>query len=434
MCEKYKLGLTRNRLFEFDNCVVFCGKAVKGFSVGELSRVLKLLCVKEPIINTKAELCENGDAFIVAGGASQQLVVSEKTADAVCESYKRDGIDFWEKLFEFTLSSDGVLVIAAHTVVADAKSLLNLARYIAVFYNNKYAYAEDGKITILSEMKQMPIEVVSPIIDRLSVNLEDKWNKKTVVYGLEDYQKARFSFLKTRSQQGESLFHLGSNLTEKIKNYAREENLDVSSVVAWAFYESLVEEIGGKEKYNKMCLYSDRRFFFDDFENFAVGANNGAVTVGLSKKERKKSVEERVKKFHLDCYKSLTSVFRSFYEDYLLMKLSPSFCDSAYMYRAGMEKNKASKRLAENYSCDCEKNCDFFSCNIGQAYWQALDFYSSVKVSEPLKSRFAVGLSCILLDSDIQVLLKNNKDKCSDETAKKIVEKSLSKLEKMTTE
>ena len=40
MQPEYKLGLTRNRLFEFDNCVSFCGKINNEIDVAECEKAL----------------------------------------------------------------------------------------------------------------------------------------------------------------------------------------------------------------------------------------------------------------------------------------------------------------------------------------------------------------------------------------------------------
>ena len=45
MSEKYKIGLSRNRLFEFDNAVVFCGR-LQGYAFEEYAKALKVLALK----------------------------------------------------------------------------------------------------------------------------------------------------------------------------------------------------------------------------------------------------------------------------------------------------------------------------------------------------------------------------------------------------
>ena len=48
MYDKIKLGLTRNRLFEFCNCVCFVGSIKESFDEVELKKALKMLSLKYP--------------------------------------------------------------------------------------------------------------------------------------------------------------------------------------------------------------------------------------------------------------------------------------------------------------------------------------------------------------------------------------------------
>lgn len=434
MSEKYKLGLTRNRLFEFNNCVLHCGKISDALSEADFDGALEKLSLAEPIITADIDLQADGEAYAVSGAVTQRVLKCEKTKDDIFSEYEKNGMDFSEKLFEFKLSSDGWFIIAGHTAVADAKSLLHLAREFALFCRNKYAYVEKGEISLLPETGKLPLEVVSPILDKLSANLEDKWSDATESYTLDDYRRAKEAFVAQKAAEGELYARLDGSLTDKLKVYAEKEGLDASSVVAYAFYIKLLEALGGKEKDNKMNIYTDRRFFFHDYENYFVGANNGTVTVSLNKKERTKSLQEQVKKFHFECYKSSTSVFRSFYDDFLLMKLSPSFCDSSYMYAAGLTKNKASKRLAENYGCCCKKLCDYFFCNLDQTFWEELSAYGELTVKEPLKMRAPVYVGCTLKSGECGIVFRYNKGKCDDEKAKEILENSIKEIEKIITE
>ena len=431
MSEKYKLGLTRNRLFEFDNCVLFCGKIKDGFEETELLKAFKMLCLKEPLLTSKIELQDDGEAFVVTESVEQKIKKISKPYSEIMEEYENDGIDFWNKVFEFSLSSDGFLVIAAHTAVCDAKSLLRLAAELYAFYSKESVSVEPSAINLFSEFQSLPVEVASPITDKLSAELDSKWMEKPHTYSAEDYKKAKSMYLKNRSSRGKLCAVVNKELLSSLQEYCGENNLDVSSVVAFSFYENLVKLAGGKRKYNKMNVYADERFFFANFKDYGVGAFNGVITADLNKKEKGKTLGDRVKQFHLNCYKGVTSIFKVFYDESLLMKVSPSLCDSAYMYKAGLNKNKTSKKLAENYGCGCEKICDFFACNLEQEYWKVLEEFSFAEVFEPLKMRSATYVGFVRRKGEGYITFKYKKDRCFDSQAQIILENSLQLLKKI---
>ncbi len=429
MSEKYKLGLTRNRLFAFDNCVLFCGQLQSTASPEVLSVAMEKLSVAVPLVTAAVIIEDDGTAYAVCGNVETVVEKSDCTKEELFDRYEKNGLDFSERLFEFRISSDGYLVIAGHTAVADAKALLHIARLVALFCSKKYAYVEPGEVCLLPEQSKLPLEVVSPIIDRVSVDLEAKWNYTKKAGTVDNYRKARESYMKDKAPQGELVASLDEGLTQQLTAFSEKEGLDVSSVVAYAFYVNLLSVSDGKAKNNKMNLYTDRRFFFEDYENYYVGANNGTVTVSLKKRDLSKPVIQQLKKFHTECYKAATSVFRSFYDDFLLMKLSPEYCDSAYLYAAGVLKNRAAKKLAENYGCCNQRLFDYFSCNLDQSFWEDLSFYNKLTVKEPLKMRAAFYVGCTVKSGEAELVFRYNKARCNDEKAREILRKTIKEVQ-----
>lgn len=407
MSEKYKVGLCRNRLFEFDNAVVFCGK-LADCDEGQLSKAVKLLCLKEPVLTAVAELCGNGECYLETEAVVQKLVLSELTADEVRNDFFADGLVFDKKLFEFVLSKDGYLIIGAHTLVADCKSLLRLARELIYFYENGNSSVEPSRIESFSDITALPMEVNSPLTDKLSAELDSGWQKKACVSDVTDYLSAKRLYDEKRKYSREFKIALDSDCTAELKAFCGEKNVDLSSVVAFAFYKTLYEEMNPQKRHGKVCVHADRRLFLQGAEASQVGAFNGFCEASLSNKERKLPVDEQIKAFHLSCYKGVTSPFKTFYDEVLLMKVSPSYCDSAYMFLSGAFNDKASRKLAQNYGCMNEQLCEFFSCNLDQEYWRELKKYKNVCVTEPLKNRFAANVSFIVVDGACEITVKFN--------------------------
>ena len=405
MSEKYRLGLTRNRLFEFDNCVVFSGKYDDIVDVAKGNKVLGLLSLKEPLITAKVELQDNGEAFAVTEMVTQEIVFNGESLDELFDKYETCGLNFWEKLFEFSVSSDGYFVIGVS--------------FSEIYKSNAFSVMPSD-VSVISEKTQLPLEVLSPLTDKLSLELESKWAEKAVVFGVEDYKKARKLYNEHKSETATLKAVLCEDTISNLKLYAKENGVDVSSVVGFAFYEALCDNIDAKGSVCKMNVYGDLRFFFENGGDFAVGAFDGVVSAYLRKKDKKKSLDERLKAFHVNLYKGVTSTFKVFYDDVFMMSLSPSLCDSAYMWAAGCFKNKTSEKLAENYGCKCEKMCDYFSCNLDQAYWAELKHYSDLNVKAPLKMRSYSCLGFVVKDEKGIVSFSYKKSVYDDEKAEKI--------------
>ncbi len=431
MPEKYKLGISRNRLFEFDNCVSFFGELKEKVDLLQLERALKMLCLKEPIITSAVEIDSDGEAFMVLGKSEPVLEIADGDLQTFLNKKKNQGVDFSEKLFSFAIHNEKILCVFAHTVAADVRSLMYLAMELVSFYNNKTLSVEPCEIKVLSDVSQMPSNVFSVVTDRLASGLEVGWQKKTAVFTCEDYKKACEKYQKSKSTVGKLAIDLDKGTVDNLKKTALEEKVDISSLVAFAFYEALSENLGGKRKYRKLNVQGNERVFFEDYENMSVGAYNGCFSV--EKKKNKKlpdTLNGNAVGLHSEIYKRATSSFSTFYNEFLFMRLPPSFADSQYMYCAGEFRHKYSKRLANTYGCANEVFGEFCSYNLSQKHWSGLEAFENVSASEPLKMRSSSLITFIQKEENGQVIFEYKKDKISDSVAEKIVEKATEILAK----
>ncbi len=433
MPEKYKLGLSRNRLFEFDNCVsVFCEFEEK-VELLQCEKALKMLCLKEPIITSCVELQADGEANVVIGKNVPALEMATGDLQEFSEMKKNQGIDFSENLYSFAILNEKILCIFAHTVMADVHSLMYLASQFKSFYGGKVFSVEPCENKVISLASQLPSNVYSVVVDRLASGLEVGWQKKTAVFTCEDYKKSRAKYFATKSSVGKISFVLDDKVMESLGDFSEKECIDVSSLVAFAFYESLCENIGGKRKYRKLNIQSNERVFFDDFECMNVGAYNGFFSV--EKKKNKKLPDTLVgtaKGFHKEIYKRATSSFSVFYNEFLFMRLPPSFADSQYMYCAGEFKHKYSKKLANTYGCANEVFGEFCSYNLAQNYWFGLKDFNNINVSEPLKMRSSSLITFVQEREKGRITFEYKKNKISDAIAEKIIKKATEILKGIT--
>ena len=422
MSEKFKLGLTRNRLFELDNCVGFLGELEEAFDIAECEKALKTLVLKEPILTCGIELCEDGEGYIVPEKHQLTLDAFDGDKNEYLKSISFNGFDFNEQLFSFVIINKNTLGIFAHTAVADCRALMYLASELMAIYQKKNLSVLPAEIKVVSEVSQLPTNVVSPVIDKLASDLEIGWQKKTRVFSYSDYKNAREKYLSHKGNADAISLELSEELMSSLKGFAERECVDVSSLVAFAFYKSLTETLGGKRKYRKLNVQANERVFFPDGDKMQVGAYNGFVVVEEKKKNASGSLTDRAKNFHNEIYKRATSAFKVFFSEYLFMRLSPAFQDSQYVYCAGELKHKYSKKLAETYGCANEVVGEFCSFNLNQKTWSGLDAFESVTPWEPLKMRSTTMITFVERGNKGQLCFTYKTDKISTDSARIIAE------------
>lgn len=427
MSEKFKLGLTRNRLFALDNTVVFTGEYADAFDEAECAKAMKMLSVKEPIITAAIELCEDSSAYIVTDKCDPCIVFSDELLSDVKERYERVGLDFSEHLFEFTVCGGNTLVIAAHTVACDSKSLLRLAMEFVRFYTRKSVSVDPSDIVTFPDMQSLPAKLNSPIIDKLSADIESKWRKKKVHFDASDCRCAIDKYASGKSFIGSDEMEISSEDCEALSQYCGDNNIDLSSLVAYGFYDALAGNVNVTKKARKMSAYADRRLFISDMEKCSVGAFNGYVDISFKDKGTK-NAGERMKAFHVTRYKGVTSPFRSFYDELLLMKLPPQYCDASYMNVAGCYSSSAARRLADNYGCNDSRIMAYFSCDMRQVYWLDLSFFENVTVLEPFVRRFYAMVDAFIADEGVKVVFRYNKAVITSEQASEIVAMAQAKI------
>ena len=432
MLPKYKLGLTRNRLFEFDNCVSFCGKIEGGFNIAECEKALKMLWVKEPLLSGVIELEADGKAYVVTGRVEPRLELVEIDAQSYIYKKKLDGVDFTKELFSFAVAEGNTLCICAHTTVADSRTLLYLASQLMAFYNKESVSVEPSEVEIISDVADMPSNAFSVVVDRLASGLEVGWQKKPASFTVADYKKAREKYMAKKSPVGVIERPLSQELVDSLKVFAQREGADVSSLVAFAFYENLCSTLGGRRKYRKLNVQSNSRAFFEKGSAMSVGAFNSFFTVAKKKdKKLAETLQNNAVGFHKEIYKKAIGAFSTFYNEFLFMRLPESFADSQYMYCAGEFRHKYSQKLAETYGCASEVVGEFTSVNLNQRFWSGLGPFAEVVASEPLKMRSTTILSLVQNSKYNVLLFEYKKDKLSDEAALALVENSIKILENL---
>ena len=91
------------------------------FNEKELQKALKMLSVKQPLITSQIELSENSEAILHPERVEPEFIFAEADVDELVDDKKTQGLNFWEKLFEFYVLNKNTLVVFSHTVGGFAK-------------------------------------------------------------------------------------------------------------------------------------------------------------------------------------------------------------------------------------------------------------------------------------------------------------------------
>ncbi len=425
-----KLWLTRNRLFEPSNVVLFKGRYKQDFSKSEVNKAFKLLCAKYPIIDCFIDFSDGENAYLESKTSKTEVVFSELDF-AELEKTLPVSLEFSEELFKFYVSKDNYLVIVSHTVVSDGKSLLRLAKSFVDFYERKNLSVEEEQLCLFSDFKSLPVEVGSPLTDKLAANLDEKYNKNPARYDLNDYKKLVSEYKKRGVRTQRLKKPIGKSELSGLKKYCEENECDVSSVIAFCLYKNLSDIIKLKKKENKFISVADRRFFFNNAHKCSLGAFDGTVEISLDKKAEKGNDNDKVKGFQKNYYKSMTSVFKTHYEDVLLSKLIPSSCDAMYMYALGFNNNKASKNLAENYGCLNKKLCKYSSYNLEQKFWNSLNSFADIECREAFRMQYETVASLVLTEGESAVYLRFDSEKYSCEIMENVLSETINMMKSL---
>lgn len=418
MTTNYKIGLSRCRLFDFQNVVTFAGEYKEEFNEKELQKALKMLSVKQPLITSQIELSENSEAILHPERVEPEFIFAEADVDELVDDKKTQGLNFWEKLFEFYVLNKNTLVVFSHTVVSDAKSLLVLVKQLLAYYNKETVSVEPEKIKLFKTEAEIPLEAESFVADKVTEVLNNDWLIKSNRFTVEDYKKAKEKFWQNYTGFKNTDFVFSDELTALLTEKSKELKVDASSLVAFALFKAFSNENKPKDKSIKMNMTLDRRPYFVDRASYSVGAFNGTTALELSGKQG--NLTEQAKEFHKTYYKKFSECFSAFYNEMFLGKLEPAFLDSMFMYKAGLFKGKPTKKLATLYGCEQKFLLGFSSYNLNQKTWEKLSTFTHILVNEPHKSNQCVTFSLVMGEKNT-LYIEWEKSVFSDEKIKNLL-------------
>lgn len=413
MSEKYKLALSGEAMFSATPLVSFFGVYKEKFDKTELLKAFKMLSLKEPLVGAFAEVDEENNVYAVTGESRAQLVFLNVDNEEDFYCLKKNGaFDAFSHLFEFYVLNGKSLMILANGAVADIKSLFLLSERLLDFYNKKTLNITPSDVFVYSDNKDIPKSAFSVVTDKLSSDLEMKWQKHPKHFKKSDYVKLSE---KQQNSDYKRIFkdvHFGKERTKAIKEYCKEKSIDVLTLLCYACKKT-AEENELFEKYIRKPVYigSDLRLFEEEPAKFGIGPFFSRVSII---KDRKKEIKQKgeLKAFHDNCYKKLTNVFYAYYDKVFLSGVSPSLAVGAHFVEAGLYKNRAAKRLAKNYTALSKRFFTFDFFNLDLPYWSGLSDFSKMFFTERNSKNSALYITAAMYGDDILLFAEANEGVC----------------------
>lgn len=414
MSGKYRLFLSGEVLFSATPLASFYGVYKEEFDKNELLKAFKMLTLKEPLVGAFADMDDENNVYAVTDENRAKLVFLDVEDEYDFYRSKKNGtFDAFSHLFEFYVLNGKTLVILANGAVADVKSLFLLCERLLDFYNKKTLDISPSDVFVYSDNKDIPKSAFSVVTDRLSSDLEMKWQKHPKHFKKSDYEELLKKQQSLNYKRGLMDVNFGEERTRALKAYCKEKNIDVLTLLCYACKKTAEKnELFEKYIHKPVYIGSDLRLFEEEPAKFGVGPFFSRVSIV---KDRKKEIKQKgeIKAFHDNCYKKLTNVFYAYYDRVFLSGLSPSLSAGAHFVEAGLYKNRAAKRLAKNYTSLCKRFFTFDFYNLDLPYWSGLSGFSKVFFSERNSKNNALCITAAMYGDDILVFAEANAELCS---------------------
>ena len=426
---KYKLGLTRSRVFALENCVYFSGELGEDAELSRLEKAIFMLREKYPLLGCVIELCENGEAYAVESLKEISFACVNGDVCEIIREQRRLGFDFAKQLFRLLLINGRILAIFGHTAVCDVNSLALLAGELMRFYRRESFDIERREPELFSSKSDLPDNASSGVAERVANTLNFSWIKHDRFFSHSDYIKAAQEYSVKRPRQNTVAVSLSADETASVITRCRESDADVSAAAAYCFYSRLMQS-GALRGWDRHVLWQcSLRLFLSEDETRGIGPYNSAAAVKVPR--AKKKGLSPFDAFQDETYKKHATCFSAFYDSVYLMEILPQLCDAANLYEAGTFKNRTAKSLAkkEFNMRSCALGCGFL--NLDQRYWENVRCLENVAFSEPFSGRTQYYLNILLHNNELKFELSCREGELEDGKAAQVLEDAVKMLKEL---
>lgn len=413
---KYKLPLSGDVLFCATPLVSFFGTYEEDFDEAELLKAFKMLSYKEPLVGSSLFLDEENNAYAVVGKNKAGLVfLDTDDEEEFFNSRKCGTFDPFSHFFEFYVLNGKTLVIFANAAVSDVKSLFLISERLLSFYKKELLDITPSRVFVYSEAKDIPQNASSVVSDKLSSDLEMKWQEHPKYFKRSDYDALLKKQRSAPRKRNVSSCSFDAAKTAEIKALCENEGVDVATYICFSFKKAAQNRECFKSfKRKSICIGSDLRLFEEEPRAFGVGPFFSRVSIV---KDKKKQIEKHgeLKAFHDNCYKKLTNAFYAYYDKVFLSGVSPSLSSSAHFFAEGLYKNKASKSLAKNYTALKKSFFTFDFFNLDLKYWEKLKSFKRLSFFEQSFKNTGFYVTAVMRDEKLYLSVEANENVCKKE-------------------
>ena len=412
---KYKLGISRSRVFALENCAHFAGVTGEKFEQEQLVKSVSMLGEKYPLLRCVIELGDGGEAYAVRADGAVQFYSLSGDADQIIADERRRGFDFSKELFRIVLINGITLALFGHTAVFDVHSLALLAAELVRFYRRESFDVEERLPELFGEKSDLPDNATSGVAERIANSLNFSWMKHDRRFTNADFLKAEEAYLKSRPQQKRVHITVLGNTTAELLEWCRKTNNDVSAAAAFYVFTELQKLHGFSGGDRHVLWQCNERLFLTENEVYGIGPYNSAAAVKVPRAKKKGLTP--FDDFQDETYKKHATCFSAFYDTVYMMEILPQLCDAAHLCEAGTFRNRTAKSLAkkEFNMRGCALGCGFF--NFDQKYWERIKCFETVDFSEPFSRRCRAYLNLMLKDGELRLELTYRDGEISDEDA-----------------
>lgn len=426
MPEEYKLHLSRSVLFDASPLCAFLCTYGAVIDEKEFLKAYKMLSFKEPLITAAVRLDDNGEGYACIGKAKTEPIFIETNDErAFFNTEKERTSNPFEGFFRFFVLNKRTLAIFANAAVSDCKSLFMITEELFNFYEKKTFDVSPKEIFLYSKKSDVPSNAFSVIIDRITSDIEMKWQKKPKTFSNGDYMRLLEAENKMTASKNRLAFSLDESETAELSKRCADKGIDMSTAACFAFRKAALSSPEFKKmKRKKVNFGADFRIYEEKPYKYGVGPF--FARAGIAKPIRRDlKANGELKAFHDMCYKKLANVFFAYYDRVFLMYLSPFLCDAAEFYAAGLYKGKTAKKLAKNYSCLYTPILTFDFFNLDCERWAFLKKFDNILCSEQKSRGCGLSVTLVLKNGRLFFEAEAQNARCSEREFKRICSEAL---------
>ena len=411
LSERYKLGLSRDRLFSPEACVCAFGTYSSPQNLSDLQKALKKLSVREPLLTAAIELKPDGRAYFVTDSASPSFSEGSGELTSFAESERAKPFDVTKELFRFILIDKVTVGIFAHEAAADCKGLAHLLGELNRYLLHGETDVTPATVRTVPGFDELPRYASSPITAKLVDSYNDKWAGVDKKFTLAELPELYASYGRSHGADKREiqLSVLDKAKTAAMKAEAQKLKVDYSSLLAFSFYTQLKDahqKEPDKKKRKLITYFSygvDLRRKLATPAPFSLGNFSSYICSQVRYSKKAPEANGGVTGFHKAVFKSYYDAYSLFNVKTVMMGVDPFLADSQFFYAYSGLKNSPSKNLSKSFGVSKNVMLAFNSYNLDLDVWNKLSDFESILLLPPFPPEAGAAVSVTVFGGQTRI-------------------------------